>query len=208
MTNDIIIRKKNKHETKEVENLIRESFWNVYRPGCYEHCVYSKLLADKDFVPELDLVMEMNGRLIRQIAFMKAVIKTDSGKDLPIVTFGPFCITPELQKHGYGKKLLSFALNKAAEFGFGGTCIEGDIGCYGKSGFDFASKFGIRYHGLTENDDSSFFLCKELKNAYFKGISGKYCTPQGYFVTQNEVDEFDKSFPYKEKLKLAGQIFN
>ena len=85
--------------------------------------------------------------------------------------------------------------------------FEGSIGFYGKSGFDYASKFNIRYHDLPEDADSSFFLCKELRLGYLDGVTGVYLTPKGYYVTDEQVEEFDKHFPPKQKLKLPGQIF-
>lgn len=91
--------------------------------------------------------------------------------------------------------------------GFGAVLFEGNIDFYGKSGFDYASKFDIRYHDLPEGADSSFFLCKELKEGYLGGISGVYQTSQGYYVDNTDVEEFDKQFPNKEKRKLPGQIF-
>ena len=91
--------------------------------------------------------------------------------------------------------------------GFGAVLFEGNIGFYGNSGFDYASKFGIRYHDLPEDADSSFFLCKELIPGYLDGITGVYQTPKGYYVEDADVEEFDKNFPPKEKLKLPGQIF-
>ena len=205
--NNIIIRLERKEEYREVENLVRESFWNVYRPGCLEHYVLNQLRNDKDFVCELDFVMEKDSKLIGQNMFMKAVIKADNGKDIPIMTMGPICIINELKRKGYGKILLDYSLDKAKAFGCGAVCFEGNIDFYGKSGFSFASKFGIRYHGLPEGADSSFFLCKELFTGYLNGITGEYATPKGYFVDEKEAEEFDKQFPYKEKLKLPGQIF-
>ena len=207
MNNNIIIRLEKKEEYREVENLVRESFWNVYRPGCLEHYVLNQLRNDKDFVKELDFVMEKDGKLIGQNMFMRAVIKADNGKDIPIMTMGPICIINELKRKGYGKMLLDYSLDKAKELGCGALCFEGNIDFYGKSGFTFASKFGIRYHGLPEGADSSFFLCKELYTGYLNGITAESATPKGYFVDEKEADEFDKQFPYKEKLKLPGQIF-
>ena len=207
MDNNIIIRLEKKEEHREVENLVRESFWNVYRPGCLEHYVLNQLRNDKDFVCELDFVMEKDGKLIGQNMFMKAVIKADTGKDIPIMTMGPICIINELKRKGYGKILLDYSLDKAKALGCGAVCFEGNIDFYGKSGFTFASKFGIRYHGLPEGADSSFFLCKELIPGYLNGITGEYATPKGYFVDEKEAEEFDKQFPPKEKLKLPGQIF-
>lgn len=205
--NTVKFRLENKDDYREVENLVRESFWNVYRPGCLEHYVLHCLRNDSDFVPELDLVMEKDGRIIGQNIFVRTVIKADDGSNIPIMTMGPICITPELKRQGYGKILLDYSLKKAKELGCGALCFEGNIDFYGKSGFTYASNYGIRYHGLPEGEDASFFLCKELIPGYLNGITGEYTTPQGYFVDEAEAEEFDKSFPPKEKLKLPGQIF-
>lgn len=81
-TNNYTIRLERKEEYREVENLIRESFWNVYRPGCFEHYVIKKLRDDEAFVPELDFVMELDGRIIGQNMFMRAEIKSDDGRSM------------------------------------------------------------------------------------------------------------------------------
>lgn len=207
MNKNIVIRLEKKEERREVENLVRESFWNVYRPGCLEHFVLHELRNDADFVPQLDLVMLLDGRIIGQNVFVRAAIKSDSGEDLPIMTMGPICIAPEFKRQGYGKILLDYSLESAKEMGCGAVCFEGSIGFYGKSGFTYASEFGIRYHGLPEGADQSFFLCKELAAGYLDGVTGEYSTPAGYFVDEAAAEEFDKRFPSKEKLKLDGQIF-
>lgn len=204
---NIIIRLEKQEEYREVENMVRESFWNVYRPGCLEHYVLNQLRHDPAFIPELDFVMEEEGKLIGQNMFMRATIKADDGRDVPIMTMGPICITPERKRKGYGKILLDYSLEKAKELGCGAVCFEGNIDFYGKSGFTQASTFGIRYHGLPEGEDASFFLCKELIPGYLDGITGEYATPQGYFVDEAETEMFDQAFPVKEKLKLPGQIF-
>ena len=111
--NDYIIRLERKEEHREVENLVREAFWNVYRPGCLEHYVLNQLRNDSDFIPELDFVMEKNGKIIGQNMFMRANIKADDGRDIPIMTMGPICIAPEFKRQGYGKILLDYSLEKA-----------------------------------------------------------------------------------------------
>ncbi|MBE6883679.1 MAG: N-acetyltransferase [Ruminococcaceae bacterium] len=204
--NDYCIRLERKEDHYEVENLIRESFWNVYRPGCLEHYVIHLLRDDPAFVRELDFVMEKDGRIIGQNMFMRAVIHADDGREIPIMTMGPICICPELKRRGYGKILLDYSLEKAAEAGCGALCFEGNIRFYGKSGFTYASEYGIRYHGLAEGEDASFFLCKELLPGYLTGITGVYTPPRGYFVDKDAAEEFDKAFPSKEKLVLPGQL--
>ena len=219
--NDVVIRLEKKGEYREVENLVRESFWNVYRPGCSEHYVLHVLRDDPAFVKELGFVMEKDCALIGQNMFMRTVINADGRTDdtngdegnasaervVEVLTMGPICITPELKRRGYGKILLDYSLEKAAELGFGAVLFEGNIDFYGKSGFDYARNFGIRYHDLPEGADDSFFLCKELIPGYRDNVTGVYQTPQGYYVDDADVDEFDKVFPPKEKLKLPGQIF-
>ena len=207
MKNDCIIRLEKSRDHTEVEHLVQESFWNVYRPGCLEHYVLHCLRDDPAFVPELDFVMEKDGVIIGQNIFMRASIAADDGRSIPILTMGPICIAPELKRQGYGKVLLDYSLEQAAKLGMGAVCFEGNIDFYGKSGFTHASRFGIRYHGLPEGEDASFFLCKELIPRYLDGITGEYATPSGYFVDEGEAEKFDKQFPPKEKLKLPGQLW-
>lgn len=203
-----MIRPETREDHRAVEELVRESFWNVYRPGCLEHFVLHCLRDDPAFVRELDFVMERDGRIIGQNMFMRAVIRADDGTDVPIATMGPICIANDLKRQGYGKKLLDDSLEKAAAMGFGAVCFEGNIGFYGKSGFRYAREFGLRYHDLPAGADDSFFLCKELKPGYLDGVTGEYGPPQGYFVDEAAAEEFDRSFPPKEKLTLPGQLFS
>ena len=206
-TKNFTIRLEKTEDHREVENLVRESFWNVYRPGCSEHYVIHVLRDDPAFIKELDLVMEQDGRLIGQNMFMKTIIEADDGRMIPVLTMGPIGIIPELKRKGYGKALLDYSLEKAAELGYGAVLFEGNIGFYGNCGFTYAREFGIRYHDLPEGTDDSFFLCRELIPGYLDGITGIYQTPQGYYVDDSDVEEFDKAFPHKQKLKLPGQIF-
>ena len=203
---DYTIRFEDEKDYREVENLVREAFWNVYRPGCSEHYVIHVLRGDPAFVKELDFVMERDGRIIGQNMFMKTVINADGGGDVPVLTMGPICITPELKRMGYGKALLDYSLGQAEKLGYGAVLFEGNIKFYGKCGFDYARKFGIRYHDLPEGEDDSFFLCKELIPGYLGGVTGVYQTPEGYYVKDGDVEEFDKTFPPKQKLKLPGQL--
>ena len=187
---DVIIRRERPEDYRGVEELVRESFWNVYRPGCLEHYVLHRLRDEPAFVPELDFVMEQNGRVIGQNMFMRAVIRADDGREIPIMTMGPICIAPELKRQGYGKRLLDYSLEQAAALGCGALCFEGNIAFYGKSGFRFAREFGIRYHDLPEDADDSLFLCKELIAGYLDGVSGEYGPPEGYYCAEREAEAF------------------
>ena len=115
MKHDCIIRLETSKDHATVEYLVRESFWNVYRPGCLEPYVLHCLRTDPAFIPELDFVMEKDGEIIGQNVFMHASIAADDGRQIPILTMGPICIKPELKRQGYGKQLLDYSVAQAAK---------------------------------------------------------------------------------------------
>ena len=117
MKNDCTIRLEKPEDHRTAETLCREAFWNVYRPGCLEHYVLHCLRSDPAFVPELDYVMERGGQLIGQNVFVRASIQTDDGREVPIMTMGPIWILPEFRGQGYGKFLLDYTLERAANLG-------------------------------------------------------------------------------------------
>ena len=206
---EIVFRRETPADHRAVEELVRDAFWNVYHPGCTEHYVLHRLRSDPAFVPELDIVMERDGVLIGQNMFMRAVIHSDDGREIPIMTMGPICVDPALKRRGYGLKLLAYSLEQAAALGCGALCFEGNIRFYGRSGFTYAREFGIRYHGLPEGADASFFLCKELIPGYLDGVTGEYAPPAGYFAAEQDPEDFarfDATFPPREKKVLPGQL--
>lgn len=203
MKNDYTIRRETSTDYRKVENLTREAFWNVYRPGCTEHYVLHCYRDREDFVPELDLVMEKDGEIIGHVMYAKSKIHTDGGKEIPIMTFGPISIAPAYKRRGYGTALLRHSMEKAKDMGCGALAITGNIDFYGKSGFVVAKTKEILY---ADNPEADYFLIAELIEGFLNGISGIYKDPDGYFVEEAEVDEFDRQFPPKEKLKLPGQL--
>lgn len=204
--NDYMIRLETPNDYRKVENLTREAFWNVYRPGCMEHYVLHCYRDREDFVPELDFVMEKDGEIIGHVMYVRAKIQADDGREIPIMTFGPISIAPEYKRKGYGKVLLDYSMEKAKKMGVGALCMEGNIDFYGKSGFVVASTKGIHYYAEPREEEVPYFLLKELKEGFLDGITGVYHTPEGYFVDEKAVEKFDADFPSKEKLKLPGQL--
>ncbi len=204
---NITIRLERKNEYREVENLTREAFWNVYCPGCKEHYVLHCYRDDPAFVPELDFVMELNGKLIGQVIYVRSEILCEDGRSLPIMTFGPISIAPTYKRQGYGKILLDYSMEKAQELGAGALAITGNIDFYGKSGFVPAKTKSVRY---ADDPDADYFLIRELIPGFLDGVCGTYHDPQGYFVCDQNPDAFaafEATFPPKQKQKLPGQIF-
>lgn len=200
------IRLEQPEDYREVENLTREAFWNVYAPGCVEHYVLNQYRSNPDFIPELDFVMEVllpisskegescKPQIIGHVMFSKAEILTDS---LPsrrlegVVTFGPISIHPDYKRKGYGLKLLQYALEKAKAMGFGVICMEGNIDFYKHAGFVVASTLGIHYHAEPKENVVPYFLAQELIPGYLNGIEGTYHTPKGYYVAFENKEAFE-----------------
>ena len=206
MKNDYTIRLETKDDYDEVENLTREAFWNVYRPRCTEHYVLHCYRDRADFAPELDFVMEKDGKIIGHVMYARSEIKADDGRTIPIMTFGPISIAPEYKIKGYGTILLRYSMDIAKKMGAGALAITGKIGFYGKSGFVVASTKGIHYYAEPRENEVPYFLIKELDDGFLDGITGVYKDPEGYFIDETEAEEFDAHFPPKVKLKLPGQL--
>ncbi len=168
------------------------------------HCYRS----EPDFVPELSLVLEVDGEIIGHVMYAWSHIDADDGRKIRMMTFGPISIRPDYKRKGYGKTLLDHSMRIAAEMGAGCLLICGNIAFYGKSGFVVASTRGIRYADDPESD-APYFLCKELQEGFLDGITGSYRDPEPYFVAMRNPEAFEKydtEFPPKEKLVLPGQL--
>ena len=216
------IRLEQPEDYREVEDLTREAFWNVYAPGCVEHYVLNQYRSNPDFIPELDFVMESplptspvrggeesRPKIIGHVMFSKAEIVKDDGTILPSWTFGPISIHPDYKRKGYGLKLLQYALEKAKAMGIGFICMEGNIDFYKHAGFVVASTLGIHYHAEPKDAEVPYFLAQELIPGYLKGVEGTYHTPKGYYVVfenKEAFEAYEATFPPKEKKQQDGQL--
>ena len=203
------IRLETPEDYREVEELTREAFWNVYAPGCVEHFVLHHYRSTPDFIPELDFVMEEDGRIIGHVMYSKAEIIREDGSVMPAWTFGPISIHPDYKRKGYGLKLLNYSIEKAREMGIGVLCMEGNIEFYKHAGFVLASSLNIHYHAEPKESEVPYFLAQELIPGYLDRVEGTYHTPKGYYFAFDNPDafnEFDATFPPKEKKNQEGQI--
>lgn len=206
------IRLEQPKDYREVENLTREAFWNIYRPGCTEHFVLNRYRENQDFIKELNFVMEEDGKIIGHVMFSKADLYDDEGKALGLEgvwTFGPISIHPDCKRKGYGLKLLKYSLEKAKQMGAKLICMEGNIDFYKHAGFVVASTLNIHYHGEPKDSDVPYFLAQELEAGFLNGLEATYHTPSGYFVADENPYAFEVSeatFPPKEKHLQENQL--
>lgn len=204
--NQMGIRLEEKRDRCETESLTREAFWNKYRPGCSEHYLLHRFRTHPEFVHALNYVLEEDGRIVAHIMYSHAEILADDGRRIPIVAFGPVSVLPEMQKKGYGSKLIRFTLARAAELGYGAVAITGDPQYYARFGFVSGHSAGIYYAALPRSEEAPFFMVKELQPGFLHGAVGSYSDPEGYMAEEADVEAFDALFPPKEKKKLPGQL--
>lgn len=204
--NTLKIRLEEPRDYQLTEELTRDAFWNKYHPGCSEHYVLHQFRDRSEFVPELDYVMEEAGHILAHIMYARAEIQLDTGGVLPIVVFGPVSVRPDRQREGIGSAIIHYTMEQAKKMGFGAVAITGNPEYYKRFGFVSGHSMGIYYGETPRTEEVPFFLVRELIPGYLKDVSGTYFDPAGYQVSQQDVDEFDRRFPPREKLRLPGQL--
>ena len=193
---NLIIRKEEEKDYNAVENLTREAFWDLYGPGCDEHLILHQLRKTPAFVKELSYAAWMDGRIVGQVTYSIAKIQNEKGKEHEVLCMGPISVLPGEQGKGIGSRLLKETLMKARERGYNGVVIFGDPGYYGRFGFQNAKKYNFQTDS-GENFDE--FMALELQEEGFKRIRGRFYIDKAFRVKEEELEEFEKGFPYKEK---------
>lgn len=202
MNETIIIRNEVESDYKTVEQITRTAFWNLYIPGCSEHYLVHIMRTHKDFLSELDLVIEVNQQVIGNIMYTKATLIDENGIEKNILTFGPFCILPEYQKKGYGKKLIEHSFHKAVELGYDVIVIFGSPYNYVKRGFKSCRKFNI----CVENDTyPSAMMVKELAPGVLDGRKWIYHPSPVYEFDPQAAQLFDDGLEKLEKKYQPSQ---
>jgi predicted N-acetyltransferase YhbS len=200
---DVLLRLEEEKDYRAVENLTREAFWNVYKPGASEHLILRNMRNSDVFVRELDFIAIFDHAIAGNIVYAKTkVIHTT--REHEVLTFGPLSVLPKYQKNGIGRALIEHTIAKSKEAGFEAIIIYGNPVYYGRFGFVNSKEYGITD---TQGNYHDALLALELLPGALKNISGKFFEGEVYDVSEEELEQFEKNFPYKEKLVLDTQIF-
>lgn len=199
-----MIKIRNEQETdyKKVEEITRKAFYNLYIPGCAEHYLVHIMRQHKDFLPELDFVIEKDGQIIGNVMYTKARLVDENGEEKQIITFGPVSILPEYQRMGYGKMLLEYSFEKAAGLGYEVIVIFGNPGNYVSRGFKSCKKYNVCV------EDGTFpaaMLVKELKADALDGRKWIYYDSPLMQIDEEEAQRFDDGLDKMEKKYQPSQ---
>ena len=193
------LRLENEKDYFEVENLTREAFWDVYRPGCSEHLVLNKLRQADSFIKDLYFVLIEDGKIVGNIVYTKMFTGTERKMSDEVIAFGPISVHPDFQRKGLGKKLIEYTLDKAKCLGYKAVLITGDNNYYNPLGFESACRYHVYLPGTSEDDEAAFFMAKELEEGYLGYNSGIYDFDTCFNVSEEELEIFDRKFPEKSK---------
>ncbi len=188
----IQIRNEQKSDYQIVEDITREAFYNMYVPGCMEHYLVHIMRGHEDFIPELDFVLELDGKVIGNIMYTKAKLTDENGEEKEIITFGPVSILPKYQRMGYGKLLMEHSFKRAVELGYDTIVIFGSPANYVSRGFKSCKKYNLCVEG---GGYPAGMLAKELKEGAFDGRKWTYSGSPVMDVDGQEAARFDDALP-------------
>lgn len=198
---NISIRNETPEDYRTVEELTREAFWgNMNHPTCDgEHLLVHKLRNLPSFVPELDFVAEVEGKIVGHIIYSLAKVMTPDNQEITVLNFGPLSVHPNYKRMGVGSALMRHSIAKATRLGYRAIVFYGHPDYYPRFGFRRASRYDIVSAGGSSCDA---LMAMELYNGALYGITGRYIEDEVYEVDPQEMAEFEKGFPYKEPVCL------
>ncbi len=199
---NVIIRNERPEDFRAVEELTKRAFQNVNVPGCCEHYIAHILRTHADFVPELDLVAELDGKIIANVMFTRSRLLGEDGAEKETLTFGPLSVLPEYQRKGHGKALLEYALGKAAEMGYEAVVIFGNPENYIARGFKSCRRYDVSFGN---GEYPVALLVKELKEGVLSGNKWIFAESAAYEFDERAAEEFDRDFPRLEKKYAPSQ---
>ena len=173
---NILIRLEEESDFEKVEYLIREAFWDVYRPGCSEHLLVHKIVGN--------------------IIYSRARVVNEDNLEYEVLCMGPLSVLPAYQRRGIGSQLLQETLDKARKLGYKAVIIFGNPGFYERFGFKNARQFMIQ---TSSGENFDAFMALELQEGVLDGISGKFYEDKVFEIEDDELEAFEKRFPYREK---------
>ena len=198
----MIVRNEKETDHRHVEELIRKAFYNLYVPGCTEHYLARVMRGHEDFIPELDLVLELDGRVIGSILYTKAKLSDAAGKEKEILTFAPVCIAPEYQRMGYGRRLMETSFEKAAALGYDVIVIFGSPANYVARGFKSCKKYNIC---MEDGTFPAAMMVKVLKPGALDGRKWVYHDSPAMHIDEAQAEQFDAALEYMEKKEQPSQ---
>lgn len=167
-----------------------------------EHYLIRLMRKHEDFIPELDFVLEDEGRIIGNIMYTKAALTDETGFVKNILTFGPVCVALEYQRKGLGKMLMEHSFQVAAKLGYDTIVTFGSPAGYVSRGFKSCRKFNV----CTEKGIfPDAMMVKELIPGVLDGRRWLYQGSSVMAISEDEANAYDDTLEPTEKKYQPSQ---
>ena len=202
---NLTIRLETEKDYRAVEELTRDAFWNVYKPGADEHYYVHRMRSHPDFIPELAFVLEKDGKIIGNIMYTRAWLQEENGERKEILSFGPLCIAPEYQRQKLGRVLIEHSFAAARRMGYDVNVNFGNPGNYVSRGFVSCKKKNVSF-AVDGNFPTALLVC-ELVPGALAGKKWMYIPSTAADCCEDTaaVEAFDKSFSPRDKAWMPSQ---
>ena len=148
-------------------------------------------------------MIEIDGQVEGAIFYTFSTIVDSKSNEYQTISFGPVFISNKYQKQGFGKKLINYTIEKAKEQGYIAILTLGYPYYYKSYGFVGGKNYNISM------PDMKFYkglLVLPLDVESLKDISGYILFSKDLEATPEEIEEYEKRFPYREKGFQESQL--
>lgn len=135
---EIIVRSETPDDIRAIDVVHLSAF-----QGESEAQLISALRKSPEYIPELSLVAELNGRIVGHLLLSKVSLKRDEW-ETAVFALGPMAVVPSQSHRGIGSELIKAAIAKAREYGCSGIVVAGHPQYYHRFGFSQASDWGVQ----------------------------------------------------------------
>lgn len=164
----MFIRTETPPEFPEIYELVKIAFQTAKVSDGKEQDFVDELRSGYNYIPELALVAEDNGKLIGHIMLTKTYIASDRQRFATLL-IAPLSVVLEHRNKGVGSALIKESFKLAQEMGYTSAFLVGDPAYYHRFGFQTAADFGIKTtHPIP---DENIMVC-ELVSGALQGVNG------------------------------------
>lgn len=132
------IREERTDDCDTIYTVVKSAFDSAEHSDGNEQDLIIALRESENYIPELELVAEENGKIVGHIMFTKAKVG-----EIAVLALAPLSVLPEYQKKGIGMALIKEGHKIAKELGYGYSVVLGSETYYPRAGYVPADTLGI-----------------------------------------------------------------
>lgn len=169
----MVIRQERETDIPEIYEFVKTAFETARYSEGDEQDFVNRLRCGGDYIPELALVAEDEGRIIAHIMLTRLFVVGGTA-EYPVLLLAAVSVLLERRSEGIGRRITKDAFTRAREQGNTAVIVVGDPGYYSHFGFESSIKFGIK--NLNSIDDK-FVMALELIPEILRNITGTISIP-------------------------------